>query len=153
MFDFMKGQSDQLAKFAEERAVSIFTKRAETAMPLIGKSDELGGLLQSIAKLAGGEKVAEAVAKKFEQMNEVLKKGGKALFEEIGKNTSTNGGGFAKAKDQIETMAKQLVTDGKAGSIFKARDMVRQGNPDLRKQEEDEKAEEAEANKRRGKAA
>lgn len=151
LFAVMKSQDAQLRKFAEERATAVFTKRAETAMSYIGKGDEIGGLLQSIAKLDGGDKVAEAVAKKFEQLNEMIKKGGSTLFNEIGKSNS-GGGSFSKAKDQIEAQAAQLVKDGKAKTMFKARDMVRQGNPDLRKQEEDERAEEQEANKRRNAA-
>lgn len=133
-FAFMKSQQDRIAKMENQEATAVFTKRAETVMPYIGKADELGGLLRSIAKLSGGENIAEAVAKKFEQLNEVIKKGGATLLTEVGKGGGA-GGSFAKASDQIETIAKQLIADGKAKNMFKARDMARQANPDLRKQE------------------
>lgn len=149
MFQFMKNQQAEIAKMVDERATAVFAKRAETAMGYIGKSDEIGGLLMSISKLAGGDKVAEAVAKKFEQLNEVIKKGGAALFKEAGGANAGGGGGLVKAKDQIEVLAKQLVADNKAKSIFKARDMVRNSNPELRKQEQDEEEEEKQANKGR----
>lgn len=142
VFAVMKSQQAAIEKAADREATAEFTKRAETAMSFIGKSDELGTMLRSIAKLAGGEKIAEAVAKKFEQLNELIKKGGSEAFKEIGKSHSPEGGSFAKAKDQIETIAKQLVADGKAKNIYKARDMARQQNPTLAKQEQDETAEE-----------
>lgn len=141
-FAFLKSQAEKIAKMEDASATAVFVKRADTSMSFIGKSDELGGLLRSIAKLAGGEKIAESVAKKFEQLNELIKKGGSEAFKEIGKSHSPEGGSFAKAKDQIETIAKQMVADGKARNIYKARDMARQQNPQLAKAETEEAAQE-----------
>lgn len=140
MFAFIKSQQLDIAKMRDERATAEFSKRADTGMKYIGKADEIGGLLQSIAKLSGGDKVAEAVAKKFEQLNEVMKKGGDAIFKEVGSGAAPAGGSFAKAKDQIETIAKDIVAKEKV-SIYKARTLARDRNPDLVKQEQAEAAE------------
>ncbi len=138
VFAILKSQQAAIEKAAETEAVSTFTKRADDSMKLIGKSDELATLLRSVQKSAGNT-VAEAVAKKFEQLNEVIKKGGGKLFLEVGKGAEHQA--FSKAADQIETLAKALMADGKAKNIHKAKDMVRQSNPELKKQEDAERAE------------
>lgn len=139
-FAVMKSQQDRLAKQEDDAAVVVISKRATASMPLVGKADDLATLIHGIAKLDGGKELAETVAKKFEQMNEVLKSGGKVLFEEVGKGGS--GGQFAKASDEVTTLAQKMMADsnGKLKSIFKAKDLVRQSNPELKKREEAEAA-------------
>lgn len=143
VFAVMKSQQASIEKAEEAAAVAGFSKRADTSMALIGKSDELATLLRSVQKSAGND-VAEAVAKKFEQLNEVIKKGGGAIFKEVGGSNTGGDGSFAKASAQIETIAKSIVAAEKV-SIFKARVLARDRNQDLAKQESTERAEAAKA--------
>lgn len=131
VFAVMKSQQAAIEKGADREALATFTKRAEP-LPHIGKSDEIGGLLHSIAK--HDPKIADAVEKKFTQLETMIAKG--ALFNEIGKGGD---GQIGKAADSIEAAAQALIKSGQAKTIFKARTMARDQNPDLAKQEEEER--------------
>ncbi len=119
----------------DERALATVTKRVEV-LKHVGEADaptriRVGSHLQ-IAK--ADPALAEAVEKKFEQIDAVLAKS--ALFGEFGSGRA----GVTKATTAIAAKAEELKKSNPAWSIEKARVEARKQNPDLAKQESDEAA-------------
>jgi hypothetical protein len=130
-FAVMKAQQADIAKLRDKDEVGTIEKRVAPLVH-IGKADEIAGLLHSIAK--HDPKLSEAVEKKLTQLEAMIGKG--ELFSEKGRSGN---GVIGKAADSIEAAAKEIMAKGQAKSIFKARDMARTQNPDLAKQEEQER--------------
>jgi hypothetical protein len=150
MFEFAKSQNaqlidnqDKLAKSEDQRLRGEFAKRAEP-LTLIGKADEIGALLFAIAKL--DSKIAGQVEEVFKVLNTRLEKS--ALFEETGSNKGA--GSFSKAGARIDALAEELLK--KEPDLFKnvrldrmsvARAEIRKRQPELKKAEDDERAEQS----------
>lgn len=133
-FAIFKSMNDKLEKAADEQAISVIAKRAATDLKGISKSaDELGILLHGIAKVA--PKLATEVETILKAASEQIAKG--KLFDEAGRSTTGNSV-VGKAAEQITTLAEAEVAKGTFKSIFKAKDHIRQTNPELAKQEAEE---------------
>lgn len=132
-FAIYKSLNDKLEKAADERAVSVIEKRASTDLTHIGKAAELATLLHSVAK--ANPKAAEQIEAVLKAADAKIAKGG--LLNEVGKSTTGQNAGTAAA--QIEALATEKVSKGEAKNIYKARDMVRKANPELEKQEAEER--------------
>lgn len=133
-FAIFKSLNDKLEKAADVTAMAVIEKRASVDLTHVGKSDELATMLHGVAKL--NPTLATQVEAVLKAADAKIAKGG--LLKEIGKSTTGNNAGGAAA--QIESLAVEKVAKGEAKSIFKARDLVRAGNPELKKQEEEERA-------------
>lgn len=144
VFAVLKGQQTTLAKQAEEiakerdqRERGEVVKMATTDLRFIGKADEVGGLIHSVTK--GDATSGKALTDLLKALNARLEKGGDSpLFNEQGSGRA----GVSKALDAINAQAQELISNmakaGKTITLAKARDQIRQANPELRKQEETE---------------
>jgi hypothetical protein len=139
-FAVMKSQQEEILKLRDKDEISAIEKRA-TKLEHIGKADEIATLIHGIGK--HDAKLAEQVEKKFEQLEAVISKG--ALFTEIGKGAN---GVVGKASDTIQKKAEELRKSNPGWSIEKARSKARDENPELAKEEEEERKAEREKNKR-----
>jgi hypothetical protein len=138
-FDFAKGQAAEsvqlradIAKRDETIQLADFTKRAEPLIH-IGKADEIGGVLQQIAK--HDPKLAEKVEAMLKGANKLI--GESALMSELGR-TVLKAGSAAEAINKSAEEIRKADTTGKM-SIEKARVEARKRNPELAKREEDER--------------
>lgn len=132
-FNVMKAQQEDIAKLRDKDEINAIAKRCEP-LTFIGKADEIAGLIHSIQK--HDAKLAKAVEDKFTQLQAVIAKG--ATFTEFGKSST---GQIGKAADSIDAAARELMKNDSKLTIFKARDMARKNNPELAKQEEQERKE------------
>ncbi len=138
MFSILKSQNDRIAKAEKEAAESrdnikkgeLITK-AEKGLILIGKADEVGGLLFQIAKFDAG--LADKVEALLKSANDVIAKG--ELFKEHG----SGGRGAGSASEAIQKGAEALLkTEPALKTIEKARTEFRKRNPEIVKQENSE---------------
>ena len=84
-FNFMKAQQVEITKLKDRDAVSVIEKRVTTSLPQIGKAADIAGLLHRIEKSGkDGSAIAKDVEKVFDGLNELITKGGAAIFKERG---------------------------------------------------------------------
>lgn len=122
----------EVAKMRDEQDKATIVKRADTELTNIGKADDVGAVLHGIAKLSPElAKQAEALLK---SADEKIAKG--ALFSELGSTRA----GETSATKAIQAKATELQKANRGMTIEKARTQVRNENPDLAKQENDERA-------------
>lgn len=137
-FNFMKAQQAEIIKLRDGTEIQTIEKRVATSLPQIGKAADIASLLHRIEKSGkDGKAIAKDVEKMFDGLNEVITKGGTAIFKERG---SSGGAGGSEGGDPtlaLDAIAKQIVADGKAKNIFKARTMARDQNPELVKREDE----------------
>ena len=139
VFAVMKSQQAAIEKGETDRVIGTIQKRAETSMKyVIGKADEVAGILFRIAKGKSTQADADAVEKMLASASDVIGKSD-VLTKEFGKVSGSEGG---TASDQIAALAAELVKNDKTGkmSIAKARTHVRDTNPALAKAESEERA-------------
>jgi hypothetical protein len=144
-WDVMARDHEEVTKMREERDVAVIAKRlAPISKHLPGTVDEIAADLHALAKT--DKAAAERMEKRYGVQAERLEKSG--IFGERGSSAD----GITKAGDQIDKLAKELVSkgqglDGKAlrGSTHSekmavARTQIRSANPELTKEEERERA-------------
>lgn len=137
VFAVMKSQQLAITKAADEAAVGKIEKRIEPLKFVLGKAEGTAALLHGIAKALGQES-ADKIEGILKSANDVMAKS-EVITKEFGGNGSS--GGFSKALDGINAKADELKKANPKLSIEKARDMARQQNPDLAKQEQEEAVE------------
>lgn len=136
-FAVIKADQERIQKLEDAATVVTIEKRT-AKLEHIGKADELATLIHGIAK--HDAKLAEAVEKKFEQLEAVIAKG--ALFTEVGKSST---GMIGKAGETIEAKAREIMSKNSGMTIYKARTKAREENPELAKEEEEERKSKAKA--------
>lgn len=142
-YDVAKSQNETIAKQAEaianaedDAARGRIAKRA-AVLKNVGAEADITSLVRSIEK--HDAKLGEQVMAKFEQLDGVIAKG--ELFAETG--SGARGATFGKAGETVQKKAEELrkKDPAKFKSIEKARDHVRQTEPELAKEEARERAE------------
>lgn len=137
-FTVLKSQQEAIEKAADLEAVRVIEKRVTPLKFVIGKAEDTAKLLHTIEKKAGPD-VAKAVETMLTSANTVMSKS-EVITREFGKSGGTGEGG--SAADAIQAKATELLkAEPKLRSIEKARDEIRKRNPDLKAQEDKERAE------------
>jgi len=126
MADENKTLAAQLQKAEEARELTNFIAKAATDFPTLpGTADDKGKLLQFMSKGLDKTNYDAAMA--------LLKAGDEAMRLVV--TGSTSGTDDAVRADsalgQMEVLAKELITSGKAKSLPEAMDLVAQANPAL----------------------
>lgn len=126
-----KALADQIAKQAEDREIETFTKRCEDLEPVV-KAAEFGPALAKVHKVDPA--LAATVEAALKAAKEQVEKADQVLTVEKGSSREAG-----EAYSQIEALAKERVSKGEAATIEAARVHVRKANPDLAKQEREER--------------
>lgn len=134
-FAITKAMAEEIEKGETERAVGVIEKRVAPMKNIIAKAADVAGVLYRIAKGKSTQADADAIETVLTSANEVMSKNN-VLMKEIGGNGGE--GGFAKAIDAITAQAAELMKKDPKLTLAKARGTVRDQNPDLAKQEQDE---------------
>lgn len=120
----MKKLEETLEKREEERRLNEFVGKCED-LDSLGKAEELGAILKSVADNAGDEQ-AESVLEAFRSVHKIAEN--PDLFRETG--SSRPGVISGSASEEIEKQANELVKSENI-SIGKAWDKVLRDNPEL----------------------